>query len=128
MPLKKVAQTVLDTSPAASANAGQAVGATHTLLAPPSPTPTVGAVAAPAPLTSGPPDVRERILDAVVARVLSTLNVDGLARELTTKLAEEMLGQVRVDALVTRILEGQTEALTSRLTERLIAQILGLDQ
>eukprot|EP00969_Alexandrium_andersonii_P271407 11995693-Alexandrium_andersonii.AAC.1 len=108
MPTKKVAPTASDAP------------STQTLLSPPSP----NAERAAAPLTSGPPDVREKILDAVVARVLSTLNVDGLAQELTTKLAEEMLGRVRVDSLVASILEGQMETLTQRLTERLIAQIL----
>jgi len=67
-------------------------------------------------------------LDAVVTRVISTLDVDGLSQEMTTKLADQMLGRVKVDALVSTVLEGQAEALTSRLTERLIARLLGLEQ
>jgi len=79
--------------------------------------------------TSGQPEPpgSEALLDAVVARVLSTLDVGGLSQELTTKLADQMLSRVRVDALVSTLLEGQTEALTARLTERLIARLLGLD-
>ena len=79
--------------------------------------------------TSGQPETpgSEALLDAVVARVLSTLDVGGLSQELTTKLADQMLSRVRVDALVSTLLEGQTEALTARLTERLIARLLGLD-
>ena len=80
-------------------------------------------------LTSGLPETSgsEALLDAVVARVISTLDVGGLSQELTTKLAEQMLSRIQVDALVTTLLEGQSEALTARLTERLIARLLGLD-
>ena len=69
----------------------------------------------------------EVLLDTIVTKVISTLDVGGLSQELTTKLAEQMLSRVRVDALVTTLLEGQADALTARLTERLISRLLGLD-
>ena len=68
----------------------------------------------------------ERTLDAVVTRVISTLGVDGLSKELTTKLAERLLGSVKVDVLVSQILDAQAEALTARLTDRLTTELLGL--
>ena len=68
----------------------------------------------------------ERVLDAVVTRVISTLDVDGLSKELTNKLADQLLGRVKVDALVSQILDAQAEALMSRLTDRLTAKLLGL--
>ena len=70
----------------------------------------------------------ERVLDVVVTRVISTLDVDGLSKELTTKLAERLLGSVKVDALVGQILDAHTETLTTRLTDRLTAELLGLGQ
>ena len=68
----------------------------------------------------------ERVLDAVVTRVISTLDVDGLSKDLTNKLAERLLGSVKVDALVSQILDAHTDALTTRLTDRLTAELLGL--
>jgi hypothetical protein len=70
----------------------------------------------------------QRLLDAVVTRVLSKLDVEGLSRDITSKLAEQLLQRVQVEGLVTQILEGQMEALTARLTELLIARLLGFDQ
>ena len=81
----------------------------------------------PATQTLLAPPPQEKILDAVVDRVLRTLDVRGLSADLTSKLAEELLAQVRVDALVTSIMEEQREALTARLKERLVANLLGLE-
>jgi len=140
MPTRKAPRTAADPT-----DASPAVVSTQTLLAPQEPSPSApsppqppretarrtGEAARPAGLsTDGPPETSgsDRVLDAVVARVISTLDVDGLSQEMTTKLADQMLGRVKVDALVTSIMEGQADALTSRLTERLIARMLGLEQ
>ena len=121
--------------------------ATQTLLSPrpEAPPATSGAAEQPLPVetarqpvesarpagnsTGGRPESSgsEVLLDAVVASVISTLDVGGVSQELTTKLAEQILSHIRVDALVTTLLEGQSEALTARLTERLIARLLGLE-
>ncbi len=104
---------------------------TQTLLAPRESSPAASSQqedARPVLLTSTPPEASERLLDAVVTRVLSKLDVEGLSRDITSKLAEQLLQRVQVENLVTQILEGQMEALTARLTELLIARLLGFDQ
>ena len=124
MPTKKAART-------ASEPTGASPAATQTLLAPQEPQTQPEETARPAgPSADGPPETSgpDRVLDAVVTRVISTLDVDGLSQEMTTKLADQMLGRVKVDALVSTVLEGQADALTSRLTERLIARLLGIEQ
>jgi len=134
MPTRKAARTATELTET------KPVEATQTLLAPRTEAPASGQQplqgtaqtesARPAgSSTDGRPETlgSEVLLDAVVARVMSTLDVGGFSQELTTKLAEQMLSRVRVDALVSTLLEGQTEALTARLTERLIARLLGLD-
>ena len=124
MPTKKAARTASEPT-----GASPVVTSTQTLLAPREPQAQPEETARPAgPSADGPPETSgsERVLDAVVSRVLSTLDVDGLSQEMTCKLADQLLGRVKVDALVTTIMEGQSEALTARLTERLIAQLLGL--
>ena len=140
MPTRKAARTATEPQE----GTGQSVATpsevtTQTVLAPRVAAPAVGGEAV-QPLKSQenarqtvlsshtPRDHSQRMQDTIVERVLETLNVEGLSQELTTKLAEQMLSSVRVDALVTTLLEGQTEALTARLTDRLIARLLGLDE
>ena len=122
MPAKKAARTASEPT-----GASPVVTSTQTLLAPREPSPTARGAGPSADGLHETPGT-ERVLDAVVTRVISTLDVEGLSQEMTTKLADQMLGRVKVDALVTSIMEGQAEALTSRLTERLIARMLGLEQ
>ena len=142
MPTKKAPRTATDAT-----GASPAVVSTQTLLAPREPSPSTPTAAGEQQLlretahqteetarstglsADGPPRTpgSDQVLDAVVTRVISTLDVDGLSQEMTTKLADQMLGRVKVDALVSTVLEGQADALTSRLTERLIARLLGLD-
>ena len=126
MPTKKAARTASEPT-----GASPAATSTQTLLAPQEPQAQPEETARPAgPSADGPPETSgpDRVLDAVVTRVISTLDVDGLSQEMTTKLADQMLGRVKVDALVSTVLEGQADALTSRLTERLIARLLGIEQ
>ena len=126
MPTKKAARTASEPT-----GASPVATSTQTLLAPQEPQTQPEETARPAgPSADGPPETSgpDRVLDAVVTRVISTLDVDGLSQEMTTKLADQMLGRVKVDALVSTVLEGQADALTSRLTERLIARLLGIEQ
>ena len=125
MPTKRAARTVSEptcASPVATS--------AQTLLVPREPQAQPEETARPGPLAGGPPETSgpDRVLDAVVTRVISTLDVDGLSQEMTTKLADQMLGRVKVDALVSTVLEGQADALTARLSQRLIARLLGLEQ
>ena len=64
------------------------------------------------------------MLEAAVERVLGTVNCDGLSQELTTKLAEQLLGRVRVDALVASLLGDHADELTALLTRRLMERLL----
>ena len=121
MPPKRKAQLISTT-----------ISDAQTLLAPRESSPAASSQkeedARPVLSTITQPDAPERMLDAVVARVLSKLDVEGLSRDLTSKLAEHLLQCVQVENLVTKHQEGQMEALTARLTELLIARLLGLDQ
>ena len=100
-------QVLLAPSPADASSAGKA----GTVAVGSSPSPAV---------QSGP------MLEAVVERVLSTLNCDGLSKELSAKLAERLLGRVEVDALVDSLLGDHADELTSLLTRRLTERLLQL--
>ena len=111
MPINKASQTTTEAPSAASTERQALLGE--------APCPTEVAVRH---------DGVEQVLDAVVTRVISTLDVDGLSKELTSQLAERLLGSVKVDALVGQILDIHTDALAARLTDRLTAELLGLGQ
>ena len=67
------------------------------------------------------------VLEAAVERVLSTVDHDGLSEELTSKLADQLLGRVRVDTLVTTILGNHEDEVAGLLSKRLLERILGVD-
>jgi len=71
----------------------------------------------------GPPQ-SSPMLEAVVERVLGTVNCDGLSQELTSKLADELLGRVRVDSLVASLLSDHADEMTALLTRRLTERLL----
>lgn len=64
------------------------------------------------------------VLEAAVDRILSTLDCDGLAKELTTKLANELLSKVSVTDLVTSFFSENADELTVLMKKRLMERLL----
>jgi hypothetical protein len=63
-------------------------------------------------------------LEGAVERILSTLDCDGLSKDLTTKLAEQLLSKVKVDDLVTSLLSEHADELTALMKRRLMEKLL----
>jgi len=66
------------------------------------------------------------VLEGAVERILSTIDCEGLSKELAVKLAEQLLSKIRVDDFVTSLLSEHADELTTLMKRRLMEKLLML--
>jgi hypothetical protein len=66
---------------------------------------------------------REELHDAILERVLQSLDIDGLSASIVDAVATHFAGQVRVEDLIQSLLRQESQELTDKLARQVLARV-----